>query len=57
VTDAGLKELKELEQLTTLLLTNSPVTNDGLKELKGLKQLRTLSIGGGLRAGEKIGCV
>jgi hypothetical protein len=34
VTDAGLKELKELKQLTTLDLEGTQVTDAGLKELK-----------------------
>src|SRR5258708_5642623 len=38
-TDAGLKELKELKQLTSLDLSFSQVTVAGLKELKDLKQL------------------
>src|SRR5437879_1742866 len=37
VTDANLKELKELNQLTTLDLGDTNVTNAGLKELKELK--------------------
>src|SRR5437016_6313067 len=34
VTDAVLKELKDLKQLTTLNLNATPVTGAGLKELK-----------------------
>src|SRR5438477_11668371 len=39
VTDAGLKELKDLKQLTSLILAKTKVTDAGLKELKQLKQL------------------
>src|SRR5947209_7412588 len=39
VTDAGLMELKDLKQLTTLYLNSTKVTGAGLKELKDLKQL------------------
>ena len=46
VTDAGLKELKDLKQLTTLNLKFTGVTDAGLKELKDLKQLTTLYLGG-----------
>ena len=45
VTDAGLKELKDLKQLTTLDLFFTGVTDAGLKELKELKQLTTLYLG------------
>jgi hypothetical protein len=34
VTDAGLKELKELKQLTTLNLRSAKVTDAGVKELQ-----------------------
>ncbi len=34
MTDAGLKELKELKQLTSLNLNGTQVTDAGLKELK-----------------------
>ena len=44
VTDAGLKELADLKQLTTLELQSSPVTDAGLKELADLKQLTSLSL-------------
>src|SRR5438094_747126 len=47
VTDAGLKELKDFKQLTTLDLTFTRVTAAGLKELKELKQLTSLYIDGG----------
>src|SRR4051812_3775680 len=48
VTDAVLKELKDLKHLTSLNL-NAPegggkVTDAGLKELKDLKQLTSLSL-------------
>ena len=45
VTDAGLKELKDLKQLTALNLGNTQVTDAGLKELKDLKQLTYLDLG------------
>ena len=44
VTDAGLKELKDLKQLTSLNLDNTKVTDAGLKELKDLKQLTSLNL-------------
>ena len=44
VTDAALKELADLKQLTTLSLTVTRVTDAGLKELKHLKQLTTLNL-------------
>src|SRR5881409_2312039 len=44
VTDAGLKELKHLKQLTSLYLNNTQVTDAGLKELKDLKQLTYLDV-------------
>jgi hypothetical protein len=34
VTDAGLKELKELKQLSRLELSGTKVTDAGIKELK-----------------------
>src|SRR5437588_5391625 len=46
VTDADLKELKHLKQLTTLSLAGAQVTDAGLKELKDLKQLTSLNLGG-----------
>jgi len=42
VTDAGLKELKELKSLQTLDLSETKVTDAGLKELKEIKSLQTL---------------
>ena len=44
VTDAGLKELKDLNQLTSLDLHQTQVTDAGLKELKDLKQLTSLNV-------------
>src|SRR5438132_7218776 len=44
VTDAGLKELKHLKQLTSLNLACTQVTAAGLKELKHLKQLTSLKL-------------
>src|SRR5262245_37392912 len=42
VTDAGLRELKELKSLQLLNLSGTKVTDAGLKELKELKSLRSL---------------
>ena len=42
VTDAGLKELKDLKQLRSIDLCHTKVTDEGLKELKELNQLRGL---------------
>src|SRR5437588_455246 len=42
VTDAALKELADLKQLTWLSLAGTRVTDAGLKELKDLKQRNTL---------------
>ena len=44
VTDAALKELADLKQLTWLSLTVTRVTDEGLKELKHLKQLTALGL-------------
>jgi internalin A len=44
VTDAGLKELRELKSLTELDLGFTAVTDVGLKELKELKSLQTLDL-------------
>src|SRR5207237_8141250 len=44
VTDADLKELKDLKQLTTLHLNMTGVTDAGLKELEHLKQLTSLAL-------------
>ena len=44
VTDAALKELADLKQLTWLSLTVTRVTDAGLKELADLKQLTTLNL-------------
>src|SRR5204862_7026548 len=46
VTGAGLKELKDLNQLTSLDLHQTQVTDAGLKELKDLKQLTSLNLWG-----------
>src|SRR5262245_32041096 len=40
VTDAGLKELKELKTLQSLEIGSTQVTDTGLKELKELKTLQ-----------------
>src|SRR5262249_34447777 len=45
VTDADLKALKELKQLTALNLFGAQVTDAGVKELKDLKQLTELDLG------------
>jgi internalin A len=45
VTDAGLKELKQLKQINSLELSFcKEVTDAGLKELKELKQLKELNL-------------
>jgi hypothetical protein len=44
-TDAGMKGLKELKSLQTLVLTYTQVTDAGLKELKELTNLRSADIG------------
>src|SRR5438445_10210486 len=44
VTDAGLKELKDLKQLTTLLLNHAQVKAAGLKALKHLKKQTSPSL-------------
>jgi internalin A len=46
VTDAALKELKELKSLRKLDLTNTKVTDAALKELKELKSLEVLFLTG-----------
>ena len=45
VTDADLKELAALKNLTTLDLIGTEVTDAGLKELATLKNLTTLNLG------------
>src|SRR5271170_1713675 len=44
VTDAGLKDLKELKNLTLLNLGFTQVTDAGLKDLKELKNLTSLNL-------------
>ena len=44
VTDAGLKEMKELSSLQSLSLSATKVTDAGLKELKKLKSLQSLDL-------------
>ena len=44
VTDAGLRELAPLKNLTTLNLSHTPVTDAGLRELAALKHLTTLRL-------------
>jgi Leucine-rich repeat (LRR) protein len=46
VTDAGLKELTGLKNLTTLELNSARVTDAGLKELAAFKKLTTLDLSG-----------
>jgi len=46
VTDADLKELKELKSWRKLDLTNTKVTDAGVKELKVLKSLEVLFLTG-----------
>jgi len=46
VTDADLKELKELKSLQGLRLGDTKVTDAGLKELKEVKSLQWLELGG-----------
>ena len=41
MTDAGLKELRALKNLTSLALNSTKVTDAGLKELATLKNLTT----------------
>jgi len=44
VTDAGVKELAALENLTALDLSQTMITDAGVKELTGLKNLTELSL-------------
>ena len=44
ITDAGLKELKELKGLRALNLTSTQITDAGLKDLKELRGLRFLAL-------------
>ena len=46
LTDAGLKELRELKNLTSLCLWNTPITDVGLGELKELKTLTLIKLTG-----------
>ena len=45
VTDAGLKDLMDCDNLTSLALSDTSVTDAGLKDLKGIKNLTYLSLG------------
>ena len=45
ITDAGLKHLGGLTNLTELSLFGRPITDDGLARLAGLKRLRQLELG------------
>src|SRR5262245_65626816 len=45
VTDEGLKQLKELKSLQTLVLRHTKVTDAGLKELKERKSLQVSQLG------------
>ena len=44
ITDAGLKDLKELKGLRELWLDSTKITDAGLKELKELKELERLEL-------------
>ena len=44
ITDAGLKELKELKGLRALNLTSTQITDAGVKDLKELRGLRFLAL-------------
>ena len=44
VTDAGLKELKEFQNLEYLFLAGAGVTDAGLKDLRDFKSLHTLDL-------------
>src|SRR5262249_178549 len=44
VTDAGLKQLRDLKNLQSLLRRNTDITDAGLKELAALKKLTRLSL-------------
>ena len=46
ITDAGLKEIRELKSLTTLSLSHNRITDAGLKELRGLSKLTKLELTG-----------
>lgn len=46
MTNAGLKDLSDFKNLTTLDLRNTKVTDVGLKELGGLKHLSMLELRG-----------
>ncbi len=46
ITDAGLKEMAKLHQLTALNLTFTKITDAGLKEVAKFKQLKRLWLGG-----------
>ncbi|HEV3383989.1 MAG TPA: sigma-70 family RNA polymerase sigma factor [Gemmata sp.] len=45
VGDEGMKELKDLKNLTVLDLTDTLVTDEGMKELKVLRSLTSLNLG------------
>jgi internalin A len=44
VTDTGLKQLKQLNNLRVVCLCRTGVTDTGLKELKKLRRLKTLCL-------------
>jgi Leucine-rich repeat (LRR) protein len=54
VTDAGLKEFKNLKNLEVLNLGSTEVTDAGLKELRELKNLQTLSLANTKVTGEGL---
>jgi hypothetical protein len=44
ITDAGLKDLKELTNLRSLILNDTNITDAGLSDLKEFKKLETLRV-------------
>jgi hypothetical protein len=44
ISDAALKELKCLDNLTVLSLDETDITDDGLREIAGLRNLRWLGL-------------
>ncbi len=48
ITDAGLRELKNLESLTTLDLGDTAITYVGVAQLTNLKSLKSLDLSGTL---------
>jgi len=54
ITDAGLRHLRSLSRLRTLILHGLPVTDAGLEQLKSLSGLERLQLGGTLVTGEGL---